>query len=43
MGVSVRTAAARYTEWRDWNCGEVVGRELYDSAQQPAELHNRAG
>ena len=41
MGVSVRTAAARYTEWRDWKSGEVVGRELYDHAQQPAERHNR--
>lgn len=42
MGVSVRTAAARYTEWRDWKSGEVIGRELYDNAQQPGELHNRA-
>ena len=42
MGVSVRTAAGRYTEWRDWKTGEVVGRELYDNSQQPAELHNRA-
>jgi iduronate 2-sulfatase len=42
MGVSVRTAAARYTEWRDWKTGAVIGRELYDEAQQPAELHNRA-
>ncbi|MFA6546867.1 MAG: sulfatase [Limisphaerales bacterium] len=42
MGVSVRTASARYTEWRDWKTGEVMGRELYDNAQQPAELTNRA-
>jgi iduronate 2-sulfatase len=42
MGVSVRIASARYTEWRDWKTGEVIGRELYDDAQQPAELHNRA-
>ena len=41
MGVSVRTASARYTEWRDWKTGQVMGRELYDNAQQPAELHNR--
>ena len=42
MGVSVRTAAARYTEWRDWKTGAVLGHELYEEAQQPAELHNRA-
>jgi iduronate 2-sulfatase len=42
MGVSVRTAGARYTEWRDWKTGAVIGRELYDDAQQPAELYNRA-
>ncbi len=41
MGMSVRLPAGRYTEWRDWKTGEVMGRELYDSAQQPAELHNR--
>ena len=41
MGVSVRLPAGRYTEWRDWKSGDVVGRELYDAAQQPAELHNR--
>ena len=40
MGVSVRTASVRYTEWRDWKTGEVIGRELYDNAQQPAELRN---
>ncbi|MEN9573659.1 MAG: hypothetical protein RL514_1514 [Verrucomicrobiota bacterium] len=42
MGVSVRLPAGRYTEWRDWKSGAIVGRELYDAAQQPAELHNRA-
>ncbi len=41
MGVSVRTAKVRYTEWRDWKSGEVIGRELYDNAQEPAELRNR--
>jgi iduronate 2-sulfatase len=40
MGVSVRTATVRYTEWRDWKSGEVIGRELYDSSQEPAELRN---
>lgn len=42
MGVSVRTANVRYTEWRDWKSGEVIGRELYDKSQQPAELRNAA-
>lgn len=43
MGVSVRTASVRYTEWRDWKSGEVIGRELYDNAQEPAELQSRVG
>ncbi|GDY20934.1 iduronate-2-sulfatase [Verrucomicrobiota bacterium] len=42
MGVSVRLAGGRYTEWRDWKTGETIARELYDDSQQPAELHNRA-
>ena len=42
MGVSVRLAGGRYTEWRDWKTGETIARELYDDTQQPAELHNRA-
>ena len=40
MGVSVRTAHARYTEWRDSNTGDIIGHELYDNSQQPAELRN---
>ncbi len=40
MGVSVRTARVRYTEWRDWKTKKVVGRELYDDQQEPAELRN---
>ncbi len=43
MGVSVRTASVRYTEWRDWKSGEVIGRELYDNAQEPAELQSLVG
>lgn len=38
MGVSVRTAKVRYTEWRDWKSGAVIGRELYASADEPREL-----
>ncbi len=41
MGYSVRTAKVRYTEWRDWKSRETLARELYDEAQQPAELKNR--
>jgi len=40
MGVSVRTAAVRYTEWRDWKNGAIIGRELYDNKQEPAELES---
>ena len=40
MGVSVRTARVRYTEWRDWKTKKVVARELYDAQQDPAELRN---
>ncbi|MSU53806.1 MAG: DUF229 domain-containing protein, partial [Opitutaceae bacterium] len=41
MGCSVRTARVRYTEWRDWKTGEVVARELYVDADEPAETRNR--
>lgn len=40
MGYSVRTADVRYTEWRDWKTGQLVGLELYDAQRDPAELHN---
>lgn len=40
MGVSVRTARVRYTEWRDWKTKKTVARELYDAQQDPAELRN---
>lgn len=43
MGYSVRTGHVRYTEWRDWNTGEVIARELYDHSNDPTELKNRAG
>ena len=41
MGYSARTAAGRYTEWRDWDTGKVVGAEYYDHARDPDELDNR--
>jgi hypothetical protein len=36
----VRTEAVRYTEWRDWKTGVLVGRELYDARSDPNELRN---
>jgi iduronate 2-sulfatase len=41
MGVSVRSATVRYTEWRDWETGKVVAAELYDHANDSKELVNR--
>jgi iduronate 2-sulfatase len=41
MGYSVRTAAGRYTEWRDWKTGKVIGVEYYDHARDPYEQTNR--
>lgn len=40
MGYSVRTATLRYTEWRDWRTGKLVGRECYDHGRDPAETRN---
>ena len=40
MGVSIRTARVRYTEWRDWKTGEPVARELYDGIGDPNEMKN---
>ena len=40
MGISVRTAKVRYTEWRDWKTGETIARELYTDADEPAETQS---
>ncbi|WP_425614064.1 sulfatase [Anatilimnocola sp. NA78] len=40
MGYSVKTMAARYTEWRDWSTGKVLAAELYEHASDPLELEN---
>lgn len=40
MGVSVRTEEVRYTEWRDWESGSVVGAELYDARTDAGETRN---
>jgi iduronate 2-sulfatase len=41
MGYSVRTAVGRYTEWRDWKTGKLLGAEYYDHTRDPDELTNR--
>lgn len=41
MGYSARTATGRYTEWRDWKTGQLVGSEYYDHTRDPAETANR--
>jgi iduronate 2-sulfatase len=41
MGVSVRTASVRYTEWRDWISGDVVASELYSLSEDPRETVNK--
>jgi iduronate 2-sulfatase len=40
MGVSVRTARVRYTEWRDWKSGETLASEMYEAADEPAETRS---
>ena len=40
MGYSVRTDKVRYTEWRDWQTGEVSARELYRHPEDEAEMIN---
>jgi iduronate 2-sulfatase len=41
MGYSVRTTIGRYTEWRDWKTGKVLGAEFYQHDQDPEERRNR--
>ena len=43
MGVSVRLETVRYTEWRDWESGGVVGAELYDAQGDGGETRNVVG
>ena len=40
MGVSVRTPRYRYTEWREFNTGKIIARELYDHSRDPEENTN---
>jgi iduronate 2-sulfatase len=41
MGYSVRTPTGRYTEWRDWATGKLIGAEWYDHRRDSQELTNR--
>ena len=43
MGYSLRTDRFRYTEWRDYQSGDVVAQELYDHQQDSNETINLAG
>ncbi len=43
MGYSIRTDRFRYTEWRRFEDGRPVARELYDHQQDPRETRNLAG
>ena len=43
MGYSIRTDELRYTEWRSFQTGQVVSRELYDHFRDPQEMENIAG
>lgn len=43
MGRSVRTTRYRYTEWRNFETGEVIATELYDHKLDPLETANVAG
>lgn len=42
MGYSIRSERFRYTEWRDFESGDVQHRELYDHQQDHAETVNLA-
>ncbi len=42
MGYSVRTSESRYTEWREWESGKVIGTEFYDHGSDGAETKNLA-
>ena len=43
MGYSIRSERFRYTEWRDFESGDVQARELYDHDNDPPESLNLAG
>ena len=42
MGYSARIDSGRYTEWRDWKTGTLLGVEYYPAADLPDPARNRA-
>jgi iduronate 2-sulfatase len=42
MGYSIRSQQFRYTEWRDFETGELMDVELYDHQKDPGETVNVA-
>ena len=42
MGYAVRTQHYRYVEWREWETGTIVARELYDHSENSDENVNLA-
>jgi iduronate 2-sulfatase len=40
MGYSLRTQDFRYTQWIDFNTGEILAEELYDHSSDPLERDN---
>ncbi|MFP6763704.1 MAG: sulfatase [Planctomycetaceae bacterium] len=42
MGYAARTDHFRYVEWREWNSGDILARELYDHRTDPGEMQNLA-
>jgi iduronate 2-sulfatase len=42
MGYSVYSQQYRYTEWRDWSNGKLIGSELYDHREDAREWKNLA-
>jgi iduronate 2-sulfatase len=40
MGYPIRTDRFRYTEWRDFETGSVLDKELYDHGSDPLETVN---
>ena len=43
MGYSIRTDRFRYTEWRDFETGSVLAKELYDHEKDHHEMINVVG
>jgi iduronate 2-sulfatase len=40
MGYSARTHHGRYTEWRDWDTGKLVGVEYYERVAELEKARN---